>query len=143
MQMDATGVPDNAPTLSPPAPWPMSSHPAGHNDYQPIQTILEPEQQPPSSTSTAHSGAAPSVSSKPPTDVPTFATNALPWRPVYLRHSIIASFVVIFILVLVAIEVLLAYSNKNFGIAEGSDSGGQHYLWTYGPTALLTLVAAA
>lgn len=46
----------------------------------------------------------------------------------------------IFILFTVAIEVLLFISNKNYGIATALSS--QHYLWTYGPTAMLTLVAA-
>lgn len=64
----------------------------------------------------------------------------LPWRPFYLRRLIIASFIVTFVLILATIEALLAISNKNDGIATSSHE--RHYLWTYGPTALLTLVAA-
>ncbi|KAK4150889.1 hypothetical protein C8A00DRAFT_17622 [Chaetomidium leptoderma] len=63
-----------------------------------------------------------------------------PWRPFYLRRRILFSFAVVFALLIVAIETLLAVSNKNNGIATGFAS--QHYLWTYGPTAFLTLIAA-
>lgn len=64
---------------------------------------------------------------------------SLPWRPSYLHRTILASFMLIFILFTVAIEILLFVSNKYYGIATTSS---QHYKWTYGPTALLTLVAA-
>lgn len=71
---------------------------------------------------------------------PNSAPAQLPWRPFYLRRLVIAGFIGTFILVLAAIEALLAVSNKNDGIATSSHE--RHYLWTYGPTALLTLVAA-
>lgn len=64
----------------------------------------------------------------------------LPWRPFYLRRLVIASFIVTLVLILAAIEALLAISNKNDGIATSIHE--RHYLWTYGPTALLTLFAA-
>ena len=70
-----------------------------------------------------------------------FADASLPWRPFYLRRRVLASFVLIFVLMLVAIEVLVVVSNRNDGLA--TSNPGQHYLWTYGPTAFLTLVAAA
>jgi hypothetical protein len=68
------------------------------------------------------------------------ATTRLPWRPKYLRRTVLFCFALIFALALVTIEVLLDISNKNFGVA--TSHAGLHYLWTYGPTAFLTLVAA-
>ncbi|KAK3682402.1 hypothetical protein B0T22DRAFT_386525 [Podospora appendiculata] len=69
-----------------------------------------------------------------------YPDSTLPWRPSYLRRSVLASFAVVFISILVAIQILAAVSNKNYGIATGYPN--QHYLWTYGPTAFLTLVVA-
>ena len=67
--------------------------------------------------------------------------STLLWRPFYLRRTILTLFLLTFISLLIGIEVLLAISNKNNGIASGVPS--QHYIWTYGPTAILTLVAVA
>ncbi|KAI0975144.1 hypothetical protein F4678DRAFT_419421 [Xylaria arbuscula] len=64
----------------------------------------------------------------------------LPWRPVYLRRAVLLSFAALFILIAIAIGGLLAVSNKNNGIATANST--EHYLWTYGPTAFLTAVAA-
>lgn len=63
-----------------------------------------------------------------------------PWRPFYLRRSVLISFALVFVVILVAIEVLVSVSSQHNGIA--SASSNQHYLWTFGPTAVLTLVAA-
>ncbi|KAK2603065.1 hypothetical protein N8I77_009549 [Diaporthe amygdali] len=46
----------------------------------------------------------------------------------------------VFALVVVTLETLILVSNRNNGIASGVP--GDHYLWTYGPTALLTAIAA-
>ncbi|KAI0430131.1 hypothetical protein F5Y09DRAFT_308547 [Xylaria sp. FL1042] len=76
-------------------------------------------------------------------DVPTneYPTKkSLPWRPVYLRRAVLLSFITLFVLIIVAIESLLFASNKNKGIATANST--EHYLWTYGPTAFLTGVAA-
>ncbi|KAK8139140.1 hypothetical protein PG984_002520 [Apiospora sp. TS-2023a] len=62
------------------------------------------------------------------------------WQPRYLRRSVIATFVFIFATLIAAIEALVIISAKNEGIA--TSRSGLHYLWTYGPTAFLTLVAA-
>ncbi|KAK5635128.1 hypothetical protein RRF57_010840 [Xylaria bambusicola] len=71
----------------------------------------------------------------------THSTEAsLPWRPFYLRRSVLCGFILVFILVVAAIETLLAISDKNKGIA--SSTSNLHYLWTYGPTAFLTILAA-
>ncbi|KAK7975754.1 hypothetical protein PG989_014217 [Apiospora arundinis] len=70
----------------------------------------------------------------------TFTNTPLPWRPGYLQRLVIAGFVGTFVLIIAAIEALLAVSNKTDGIATSHPN--QHYLWTYGPIAFLTLVAA-
>ncbi|KAI0970526.1 hypothetical protein F4678DRAFT_462227 [Xylaria arbuscula] len=62
------------------------------------------------------------------------------WRPFYLRRSVLFGFILVFILIIVTIEVLLSLSNRNQGLA--TSTSAQHYLWTYGPTAFLTGVAA-
>ncbi|GAW27135.1 hypothetical protein SAMD00023353_7400150 [Rosellinia necatrix] len=64
----------------------------------------------------------------------------LPWRPFYLRRTVLLGFVVVFVLIVVGIASLLAVSSKNNGIATGTPT--EHYLWTYGPTVFLTVVAA-
>jgi len=64
----------------------------------------------------------------------------LPWRPSYLRRRVVLSFSLLFACLLVAFELLLAFSVRNDGIGNGHQ--GQSYLWKYGPTAILTLVAA-
>lgn len=63
-----------------------------------------------------------------------------PWRPNYLRRRVLAAFSVIFLLVIALLEVLNVLSTRNGGIAKGHNT--YHYLWTYGPTAFLTLIAA-
>ncbi|KAH8164935.1 hypothetical protein CIB48_g3306 [Xylaria polymorpha] len=65
---------------------------------------------------------------------------SLPWRPFYLRRVVLLGFIILFILIIVAIESLVAISNKNNGIA--TSMSNEHYPWTYGPTAFLTAVAA-
>lgn len=65
---------------------------------------------------------------------------SLLWRPSYLRGTVLASFIFIFGLLIIAVELLLFYADQNDGIATAFTS--QHYLWTYGPTAILTLMAA-
>ncbi|GAB1199277.1 hypothetical protein APSETT444_008623 [Aspergillus pseudonomiae] len=62
------------------------------------------------------------------------------WRPLYLRRRILGIFVVTFCGILAVLEVLNHISQVNYGIASSIE--GRHYLWTYGPTAILTVVAA-
>ena len=63
-----------------------------------------------------------------------------PWRPFFLRRTVLASFIVLFLLIIVALEVLIVVSNRSYGIATGQSH--LHYLWTFGPTFFLTVVAA-
>lgn len=62
------------------------------------------------------------------------------WRPTYLRRRILVAFSVIFVLMIALLEYLNVLSARNGAIAKGHTK--DHYLWTYGPTAFLTLIAA-
>ncbi|KAI0855547.1 hypothetical protein F4860DRAFT_495963 [Xylaria cubensis] len=62
------------------------------------------------------------------------------WRPDYLDSSVLATFIVVFLGLSITFEVLLHKSTENYGLA--TSSANFHYLWTYGPTAILTLVAS-
>lgn len=62
------------------------------------------------------------------------------WRPAYLRTRVLGAFCIVFALMAVALEILTMLSARNNGIASGAY--GDHYLWTYGPTAFLTVIAA-
>ena len=67
-------------------------------------------------------------------------TSLLPWRPTYLRLAILIIFLCIFAAVAAALEVLLYVSVANNGL--GITNARQQYLWKYGPTEILTVVAA-
>lgn len=71
---------------------------------------------------------------------PSSIITEMRWRPAYLRTRILTAFCVVFALIVVALEILIMESARNNGIASGVP--GDHYLWTYGPTAFLTAVAA-
>lgn len=60
------------------------------------------------------------------------------WRPSYLRKRILILFVLIFSAIIAALEVLYQSSAAHNGIAASTQD--RHYLWTYGPTAILTIV---
>ncbi|KAI0440432.1 hypothetical protein F4803DRAFT_527259 [Xylaria telfairii] len=62
------------------------------------------------------------------------------WRPSYLDQSVLVLFIALFMVLAISFEVLLYVSNENHGLA--SSYQGLHYLWTYGPTAVLTLIAS-
>ncbi|KAJ5176875.1 uncharacterized protein N7482_002752 [Penicillium canariense] len=61
------------------------------------------------------------------------------WRPSYLRRRILVLFVIAFCAIIAALEALFQSSAAHDGIAASTES--RHYLWTYGPTAILTIVA--
>ncbi|KAJ5182568.1 hypothetical protein N7492_000184 [Penicillium capsulatum] len=61
------------------------------------------------------------------------------WRPFYLRRWVLGLFVLVFCAIIAALEVLNEASKKNDGLAPSVRS--LRYTWTYGPTAILTLVA--
>ncbi|KAI1175334.1 hypothetical protein F4777DRAFT_338338 [Nemania sp. FL0916] len=62
------------------------------------------------------------------------------WRPYYLRRRILGCFIFVFLLLIIAIIALSQLSYRNHGLV--TSYTGLHYLWTYGPTAILTLVGA-
>lgn len=63
------------------------------------------------------------------------------WRPIYLQPVIQISALCAFFALAVTIEVLQVISVRRDGLATSREN--IHYLWTYGPTAILTLIAAA
>ncbi|KAJ5803209.1 uncharacterized protein N7503_005659 [Penicillium pulvis] len=62
------------------------------------------------------------------------------WRPFYLRKWVLILFVISFCAIIATLEVLNYVSSANQGLASSVES--RHYLWTYGPTAILTIIAA-
>ncbi|KAI0546112.1 hypothetical protein F4679DRAFT_558523 [Xylaria curta] len=62
------------------------------------------------------------------------------WRPLYLRRSVLLSCSLLCVSLIIAVETLSWYSAKNNGLAESNNH--IHYLWTYGPTAILTAIGA-
>ncbi|KAJ5938925.1 hypothetical protein N7466_002059 [Penicillium verhagenii] len=62
------------------------------------------------------------------------------WRPIYLRKWVLTLLVIIFCAIIAALEALNYVSSANQGLTSSVES--RHYLWTYGPTAILTIVAA-
>ncbi|KAK1758073.1 hypothetical protein QBC47DRAFT_373646, partial [Echria macrotheca] len=116
-----------------PSPWRPDHDHSGADVEIPVSPLSDPGDDPVGPLPAPQQRARPAPE-------PTLTKNALSWRPFYLRRFVLASFAFTFALSLVAIEVLLAVSNQNYGLGAGYQ--GQHYLWTYGPTAFLTLVAA-
>ncbi|CAI7581658.1 unnamed protein product [Penicillium viridicatum] len=62
------------------------------------------------------------------------------WDPSYLRPRVLIVFAVIFCAVIAALEALNHVSQVHNGIAPSVES--HHYLWTYGPTAIFTVIVA-
>ncbi|KXG47473.1 Protein of unknown function DUF3433 [Penicillium griseofulvum] len=62
------------------------------------------------------------------------------WRPCYLRRGVLLVFAIIFCIIIAALETLNQISQAHNGIASSNKS--RHYFWTYGPTAILTIVAS-
>ncbi|KAL3424093.1 hypothetical protein PVAG01_03374 [Phlyctema vagabunda] len=71
---------------------------------------------------------------------PNLQLEDIHWQPSYLQRLVLLGFTTLFALILVASEVLQKLSQRNHGLA--TSYPGLHYLWTYGPTAVLTLVAS-
>ncbi|KAJ5200051.1 Protein of unknown function DUF3433 [Penicillium cf. griseofulvum] len=62
------------------------------------------------------------------------------WRPCYLRRRVLLVFAIVFCIIIAALETLNQISQAHNGIASSIKS--RHYFWTYGPTAILTIVAS-
>ncbi|KAI7781919.1 hypothetical protein LA080_014100 [Diaporthe eres] len=63
------------------------------------------------------------------------------WRPVYLTKRALTAFFVTFTALAIGTQAMLLLSKRNNGLS-GVNDGLHRVLWTYGPTALLTLVAS-
>ncbi|KAL1641060.1 hypothetical protein SLS58_006332 [Diplodia intermedia] len=63
-----------------------------------------------------------------------------PWTPLYLRKVTVVGFLLVYVALLVVLVVLGVVDQKHQGLANSTTS--RHYLWTYGPTAVLTIVSA-
>ncbi|KAJ2993586.1 hypothetical protein NUW58_g1797 [Xylaria curta] len=62
------------------------------------------------------------------------------WTPAYLEKRRLVVFPILFLSSIVAIQVLIHISQSNDGLA--TPNGNLHYLWTFGPMAVLTIIAA-
>ncbi|OCT50315.1 hypothetical protein CLCR_06575 [Cladophialophora carrionii] len=60
------------------------------------------------------------------------------WDPFFLRSWVLVVFAIFFAAVIAALQVIYSFSQSNHGIATSSDEN--HYLWTYGPTAVFVVV---
>lgn len=78
---------------------------------------------------------ADSIKSNSPSLTPLLPSE-LSWRPPYLRRRVLGPFILILIII-----ALSQFSYRNDGLA--TSFPGLHYLWTYGPTVILALAAAA
>ncbi|KAI1734034.1 hypothetical protein F4680DRAFT_364496 [Xylaria scruposa] len=63
-----------------------------------------------------------------------------PWKPSYLDKRRLVVFPLVFFGFIVTIQALIRVSHDNDGL--GTSNRKLHYLWTFGPMAALTLVAA-
>ncbi|CAG8032889.1 unnamed protein product [Penicillium olsonii] len=67
---------------------------------------------------------------------------SMPWTPFFLRRSTILIFLCCFLSVLVALVALYVYTERE-GHSLGITTEERYYhLWTYGPTAVFTILAA-
>ncbi|KAK9421631.1 hypothetical protein SUNI508_05561 [Seiridium unicorne] len=82
--------------------------------------------------SQSHLSASPATKSEP--------RGTIGWRAHYLRRRTLALFLIAFAGCIIILQALLAGSDKHNGL--GASQERLHYLWTYGPTAFLTLLAA-
>ncbi|OJI99829.1 hypothetical protein ASPVEDRAFT_126945 [Aspergillus versicolor CBS 583.65] len=62
------------------------------------------------------------------------------WAPFFLRRTALLAFTVCFIVLLVALTTIWRISEKEQGLSTVNPSN--YYLWTYGPTAVFTIVSA-
>ncbi|KAI0503086.1 hypothetical protein F5B22DRAFT_652397 [Xylaria bambusicola] len=63
------------------------------------------------------------------------------WKPAYLAKRRLVMFPIIFLVFVITIQILIQISQSNDGLAKSTRN--LHYLWTFGPMAVLILLAAA
>ncbi|KAF2221466.1 hypothetical protein BDZ85DRAFT_17567 [Elsinoe ampelina] len=85
------------------------------------------------------SGRPPSADDKQVLDTSKQLRETL-WTPLFLRRPTTFAFVACALIILAVAEVLNARSNKDNGLVWAKPN--LHYLWTFGPTAVLTILAA-
>ncbi|KAI0383543.1 hypothetical protein F5Y04DRAFT_278720 [Hypomontagnella monticulosa] len=78
------------------------------------------------------------LSDYPPHGKQSSISQPTPWKPPLLRKPVLIAFIVLFGIIIAVLEVLLTTSEKHNGLTDSY--AGLEYLWTYGPTAFLTLV---
>lgn len=83
----------------------------------------------------------------PPTTIPlngkhdvSLSSERQPWLHWSLRRSTFISFAATLVVLIITLGILNLYSNRNNGICTAGER--QHYVWTYLPTAVFTLLAA-
>ncbi|KAB5535995.1 hypothetical protein GE09DRAFT_1038909 [Coniochaeta sp. 2T2.1] len=72
---------------------------------------------------------------------PNLVQVELPWRPSYLRRRVLAIFLAVFVALIIALEVLGDFSNRNAGLGSGERSRRTRFAWTYLPILALNLLA--
>jgi hypothetical protein len=60
------------------------------------------------------------------------------WQPMFMKTRVLLAFAVLFLIFFVSLQIIWSWSQGHQGIATSDDS--KHYLWTFGPTAILVLV---
>jgi hypothetical protein len=63
------------------------------------------------------------------------------WQPLFLRQLVLLAFALLFLLLFVSLQIIWSWSQGHQGIATSNDS--KHYLWTFGPTAVLVFVTVS
>ncbi|KAL1392124.1 hypothetical protein HDK64DRAFT_335025 [Phyllosticta capitalensis] len=65
---------------------------------------------------------------------------SLGWTPAFLKRNSFSGFIVCYLYLLLGLAILATMDSRKNGIATAKAT--DHYLWTYGPTAVLAIVAA-
>jgi hypothetical protein len=55
------------------------------------------------------------------------------WNSIFFVKMTLSGFVLLFILLIGALQIIYSYSSRHNGLSASKPS--EHYLWTYGPTA--------
>jgi hypothetical protein len=69
---------------------------------------------------------------------PRIGTLHTGWQPLFMNPRVLLAFAVLFLIFFVSLQIIWSWSQGHQGIATSDD--GKHYLWTFGPTAILVFV---
>ncbi|KAF2137462.1 uncharacterized protein K452DRAFT_235787 [Aplosporella prunicola CBS 121167] len=119
------------------APWTGYHHPTGESQFELQDTSYDSAKDAlkPTVQTTTTSASVSTLGDKPPEN----ATRSRLWTPVFLRKSAVIGFICLYIALAVTLGVLQALDIKRQGLATTMST--RHFLWTYGPTAILAMVA--